>query len=159
VGLVAILDADKEGFLRSETSLIQTIGRAARNVDGQVVMYADGATASMQRAINETNRRRALQVEHNRERGIDPQTIRKKVSDILELLQTRDAPAVDRRRREVAERPALDLPSDDLARLIQSLEEEMREAASELRFEYAARLRDEINELKRELREMARATG
>jgi excinuclease ABC subunit B len=113
----------------------------------------------MQRAINETNRRRALQVEHNRERGIDPQTIRKKVSDILELLQTRDAPAVDRRRREVAERPALDLPSDDLARLIQSLEEEMREAASELRFEYAARLRDEINELKRELREMARATG
>jgi excinuclease ABC subunit B len=159
VGLVAILDADKEGFLRSETSLIQTIGRAARNVDGQVVMYADGATASMQRAINETNRRRALQVEHNRERGIDPQTIRKKVSDILELLQTRDAPAVDRRRREVAERPALDLPSDDLARLIQSLDEEMREAASELRFEYAARLRDEINELKRELREMARATG
>jgi excinuclease ABC subunit B len=159
VGLVAILDADKEGFLRSETSLIQTIGRAARNVDGQVVMYADNATASMQRAINETNRRRALQVEHNREWGIDPQTIRKKVSDILELLQTRDAPAVDRRRREVAQRPALDLPSDDLARLIQSLEEEMREAASELRFEYAARLRDEINELKRELREMARATG
>ena len=159
VGLVAILDADKEGFLRSETSLIQTIGRAARNVDGQVVMYADKLTASMQRAINETNRRRALQVEHNRERGIDPQTIRKKVSDILELIQRGDAPAVDRRRRELAERPALDMPSEDLSRLIQSLEEEMREAASELRFEYAARLRDEINELKRELREMARATG
>ena len=159
VGLVAILDADKEGFLRSETSLIQTIGRAARNVDGQVVMYADNLTASMQRAINETNRRRSLPMEHNRERGIDPQTIRKKVSDILELVQRGDAPAVDRRRREVAERPALDLPSEDLTRLIQSLEEEMREAASELRFEYAARLRDEINELKRELREMARATG
>jgi excinuclease ABC subunit B len=159
VGLVAILDADKEGFLRSETSLIQTIGRAARNVDGQVVMYADGLTASMQRAINETNRRRALQVAHNTEWGIDPQTIRKKVTDILELLQRADAPAVDRRRREVAARPALDLPSEDLSRLILSLEEEMRESARELRFEYAARLRDEINELKRELKEMARATG
>ena len=159
VGLVAILDADKEGFLRSETSLIQTIGRAARNVDGQVVMYADDLTASMQRAINETNRRRALQVAHNEAHGIDPQTIRKKVSDILELVQRADAPAVERRRREVRERPSLDLPSEDLSRLIQSLEEEMREAASELRFEYAARLRDEINELKRELREMAKATG
>ena len=159
VGLVAILDADKEGFLRAETSLIQTIGRAARNVDGQVVMYADDLTASMQRAINETNRRRARQMEHNRRHGIDPQTIRKKVSDILELVQRGDAPAVERRRREVQERPALDLPSEDLSRLIQSLEEEMREAASDLRFEYAARLRDEINELKRELREMAKATG
>ncbi|MEX2419662.1 MAG: helicase-related protein, partial [Acidimicrobiia bacterium] len=159
VGLVAILDADKEGFLRSETSLIQTIGRAARNVDGQVVMYADGLTASMKRAINETNRRRALQVAHNTKWGIDPQTIRKKVTDILELLQRADAPAVDRRRREVAARPVLDLPSEDLSRLILSLEEEMRESARELRFEYAARLRDEINELKRELKEMARATG
>ncbi|MEX0826560.1 MAG: excinuclease ABC subunit UvrB [Acidimicrobiia bacterium] len=159
VGLVAILDADKEGFLRSETSLVQTIGRAARNVDGQVVMYADAFTASMQRAINETNRRRALQVAHNTEWGIDPQTIRKKVTDILELLQRADAPAVDRRRREVAARPVLDLPSEDLSRLILSLEEEMRESARELRFEYAARLRDEINELKRELKEMARATG
>jgi excinuclease ABC subunit B len=159
VGLVAILDADKEGFLRSETSLIQTIGRAARNVDGQVVMYADGLTASMKRAINETNRRRALQVAHNTKWGIDPQTIRKKVTDILELLQRADAPAVDRRRREVAVRPVLDLPSEDLSRLILSLEEEMRESARELRFEYAARLRDEINELKRELKEMARATG
>jgi excinuclease ABC subunit B len=139
--------------------LIQTIGRAARNVDGQVVMYADGLTASMKRAINETNRRRALQVAHNTEWGIDPQTIRKKVTDILELLQRADAPAVDRRRREVAARPALDLPSEDLSRLILSLEEEMRESARELRFEYAARLRDEINELKRELKEMARATG
>ncbi|MBI5157296.1 MAG: excinuclease ABC subunit UvrB [Acidimicrobiia bacterium] len=159
VGLVAILDADKEGFLRSVTSLIQTIGRAARNVDGRVVMYADGVTASMQQAINETNRRRAAQVAYNTEHGIDPQTIRKKVSDILELLQSRDAPSVDRRRREVQARPAIELPADDLSRLIRSLEEEMRLAASELRFEYAARLRDEVEDLKRELREMTRIAG
>ena len=159
VGLVAILDADKEGFLRSETSLIQTIGRAARNVDGQVIMYADAVTESMKRALNETNRRRAIQFAYNTEHGIDPQTIRKKISDILELIQTRDAPAVERRKRDVAERKAIDLPYDDLSRLIRSLEEEMREAAAELRFEYAARLRDEVNELKRELKEMARATG
>jgi excinuclease ABC subunit B len=157
VGLVAILDADKEGFLRSETSLIQTIGRAARNVDGQVVMYADRVTDSMRKALNETNRRRALQREHNEEHGIDPQTIRKKVSDILELLGPSDAPAVDRRKREVTARPALELPADDLERLILSLEEEMKEAARELRFEYAARLRDEVNELKRELKEMVEA--
>jgi len=157
VGLVAILDADKEGFLRSETSLVQTIGRAARNVEGQVVMYADDVTDSMRRAISETNRRRALQVEFNTAHGIDPQTIRKKVSDILELVQSREAPAVERRRREVAPRPALDLPVEDLGRLVRSLEEEMREAARELRFEYAARLRDEITELKRELKEMAEA--
>ena len=157
VSLVAILDADKEGFLRSETSLIQTIGRAARNVDGQVIMYADKVTDSMQRAINETNRRRMLQVVYNREHGIDPQTIRKKVSDILELIQSSDAPAADRRRREVRDRKPLDLPADDLTRLIQSLEDEMREAARELRFEYAARLRDEVSELRRELREMAEA--
>jgi excinuclease ABC subunit B len=155
VALVAILDADKEGFLRSETSLIQTIGRAARNVDGQVVMYADAVTDSMQRAINETNRRRHLQIEFNRAHGIDPQTIRKKVSDILELVASgREASTGDRRRRELATRPSLDLPTEDLRRLIQSLEEEMNEAAADLRFEYAARLRDEINELKRELREM-----
>jgi len=159
VSLVAILDADKEGFLRSETSLIQTIGRAARNVDGQVLMYADDVTASMQRAINETNRRRGLQMRHNTEHGIDPQTIRKRVSDILELVQSADAPGVVRRKREVEERKPLDLPFDDLSRLVRSLEEEMREAASELRFEYAARLRDEVNELRRELREMAEATG
>ena len=159
VGLVAILDADKEGFLRSETSLIQTIGRAARNVDGQVIMYADAVTDSMKRALNETNRRRAIQFAYNTEHGIDPQTIRKKISDILELIQTRDAPAVERRKRDVAERKAIDLPYDDLSRLIRSLEEEMREAAAELRFEYAARLRDEVNELKRELKEMARAAG
>ena len=158
VALVAILDADKEGFLRSETSLVQTIGRAARNVDGRVVMYADGVTKSMQRAINETNRRRRRQVEYNEEHGIDPQTIRKKVSDILELIQSGEAPAGDRRAREVRRRPKLDLEGDDLQRLVQSLEEEMHEAAAELRFEYAARLRDEVNELKRELREVAEAT-
>ncbi len=157
VGLVAILDADKEGFLRSETSLIQTIGRAARNVDGQVVMYADDVTDSMQRALNETNRRRVLQREFNEAQGIDPTTIRKKVSDILEMVGLADSPAVERRRREVTPRHDLDLPADDLERLIRSLEEEMREAARELRFEYAARLRDEVNELKRELREMVGA--
>jgi len=158
VSLVAILDADKEGFLRSQTSLIQTIGRAARNVDGQVIMYADEVTDSMRYAISETNRRRRLQIEYNTEHGIDPQTIRKKVSDILELVQSQESqPSAGRRAREVAERQALDLPADDLSRLIQSLEDEMREAARELRFEYAARLRDEVNDLKRELREMADA--
>jgi excinuclease ABC subunit B len=159
VSLVSILDADKEGFLRSETSLIQTIGRAARNVDGQVIMYADGVTDSMQRAINETNRRRLRQLEYNEEHGIDPQTIRKKVSDILELVASGDAPAGDRRRRELTSREPLDLSHDDLRRLIQSLEEEMHEAAAELRFEYAARLRDEVNELRRELREVTEAVG
>ncbi|MGD2101694.1 MAG: excinuclease ABC subunit UvrB [Acidimicrobiia bacterium] len=156
VSLVAILDADKEGFLRSETSLIQIIGRAARNVDGQVVMYADNVTDSMQRAIHETNRRRRLQQEWNEEHGIDPQTVRKRVSDILELVQS-DVPAADRRRREVERRAPIDLEGEDLARLVMSLEEEMHEAAKDLRFEYAARLRDEINELKRELREVAEA--
>jgi excinuclease ABC subunit B len=156
VSLVAILDADKEGFLRSETSLIQIIGRAARNVDGQVVMYADNITDSMKRAIHETNRRRQAQQEWNEEHGIDPQTVRKKVSDILELVQSEPA-STGRRRREVERRPPLELEGADLARLVMSLEEEMHEAAKELRFEYAARLRDEISELKRELREVAEA--
>ena len=156
VSLVAILDADKEGFLRSETSLIQIIGRAARNVDGEVVMYADNITDSMKRAIYETNRRRGAQQEWNADHGIDPQTVRKRVSDILELVQTQ-SPAGDRRRREVQRRAPLDLEGDDLARLVMSLEEEMHESAKDLRFEYAARLRDEINELKRELREVAEA--
>ena len=155
VSLVAILDADKEGFLRSETSLIQIIGRAARNVDGQVIMYADKVTDSMQRAINETNRRRRLQREYNEEHGIDPQSIRKQISDILELVQSQ-GPRADRRAGEVA-RKTLDLADDDLTRLILSLEDEMHEAAKELRFEYAARLRDEINELKRELKQVAEA--
>jgi excinuclease ABC subunit B len=156
VSLVAILDADKEGFLRSETSLIQTVGRAARNIDGQVIMYADEVTKSMQRALNETNRRRKIQAEHNEEHGIDPHTIRKQISDILELVQSQQT-SVDRRRTEVEPRQSLDLGGDDLRRLVQSLEEEMHEAAKELRFEYAARLRDEINELKRELRDLSRA--
>jgi excinuclease ABC subunit B len=157
VSLVAILDADKEGFLRSETSLVQTIGRASRNVDGAVVMYADEVTKSMQRALHETNRRRARQIAFNEEHGIDPQTIRKKVSDILELIQTRQAPAGDRRAQELRRREPLDLTEPDLRRLIQSLEEEMHDAAADLRFEYAARLRDEVNDLKRELNDLAEA--
>ncbi len=157
VALVAILDADKEGFLRSQTSLVQTIGRAARNVEGQVIMYADKVTDSMQWAISETNRRRRLQMEFNETHGIDPQTIRKKVTDILALVQSSDAPSADRRVRESRDRAPLDLGTSDLRRLIQSLEEEMHEAATELRFEYAARLRDEINEMKRELREVTEA--
>ena len=159
VALVAILDADKEGFLRSQTSLVQTIGRAARNVDGRVVMYADKVTDSMQRAVGETNRRRHRQIEFNEEHGIDPQTIRKRVSDILELVQSGTAPAAERRAAEVRRRVPLDLSTPDLRRLIQSLEDEMHEAAAELRFEYAARLRDEVNELRRELRELTDAAG
>jgi excinuclease ABC subunit B len=155
VALVAILDADKEGFLRSETSLVQTIGRAARNVDGSVIMYADEVTDSMRKALSETNRRRKMQLEYNEQHGIDPQTIRKKVSDILELVSSGDAPAVDKRANELRRREPLDLTTPDLRRLIQSLELEMNEAAKELRFEYAARLRDEINELKRELKEIS----
>ena len=159
VSLVTILDADKEGFLRSETSLIQTIGRAARNVNGQVIMYADRVTDSMQRAISETQRRRGLQLAYNAEHGIDPQTIRKAVSDILVYLrgQSGKAPVPDegRRKRSAAERQRIaeltELPQDDLNRLVASLEEEMKEAAAELRFEYAARLRDEIKDLRREL--------
>ena len=155
VSLVAILDADKEGFLRSETSLVQTIGRAARNVDGSVIMYADDVTNSMQRALNETNRRRMRQLAYNEDNDIDPQTIRKKVSDILELVQSGDTTTGDRRARELRRREPLDLTQPDLRRLIQSLEEEMHEAATDLRFEYAARLRDEINDLKRELKEIS----
>jgi excinuclease ABC subunit B len=156
VSLVAILDADKEGFLRSETSLIQTIGRAARNVSGQVIMYADEITDSMKRAINETNRRRQKQVQFNKEHGIEPATIRKKVSDILQsagIASDASTPYPDRKKRKVS-RDLTGLPKDELPRLIQALEEEMHEAARELRFEYAARLRDEVNELKRELREV-----
>ncbi|MGH2689741.1 MAG: helicase-related protein, partial [Actinomycetota bacterium] len=152
VSLVAILDADKEGFLRSETSLVQTIGRAARHVEGQVVMYADTVTDSMQRAISETTRRRAIQVQYNLEHGIDPQTIRKKVTDILLFAQSDAMPGPKRSSRRKRDREVLSLPKDELTRLVQSLEEEMREAAKNLRFEYAARLRDEIADLKRELK-------
>ncbi len=150
VSLVAILDADKEGFLRSETSLIQTIGRAARNVEGKVLMYADEVTDSMRTAISETQRRRRIQLEHNREHGIDPQTIRKKVSDILLTMVDERPETAPKRRRRATERP--ELPREELGRLIESLQEEMHAAAKELKFEYAARLRDEVNELRKELR-------
>jgi excinuclease ABC subunit B len=159
VSLVSILDADKEGFLRSETSLIQMIGRAARNVDGQVVMYADRVTDSMTRAIGETQRRRARQVAYNAEHGINPQTIRKAVGDILSLLRPDEGspiPGKDRRRqreRDKVQRELRTLPQQELGRLILTLELEMNEASAELRFEYAARLRDEINDLRRELRD------
>ncbi len=161
VSLVCILDADKEGFLRSETSLIQTMGRAARNVDGQVIMYADKITDSMERAIQETQRRRERQIAYNLEHGINPQTIRKAVGDILSMLGlssdgTSPVPGKDRRRqseRDKVKRDLKTLPEQELARLIQTLEEEMHEAAAELKFEYAARLRDEVNDLRRELRD------
>jgi excinuclease ABC subunit B len=163
VSLVAILDADKEGFLRSSTSLIQTIGRAARNVDGQVIMYADQMTDSMTYAISETVRRRKKQLEYNEEHGIDPQTVRKKVIDILDMIRARegndDSGSSGRGRgrgrgRAKPVRDRLDLPRDELGRLIQSLQDEMLDASRDLRFEEAARLRDEIGELKRELREV-----
>jgi excinuclease ABC subunit B len=157
VSLVAILDADKEGFLRSETSLIQTIGRAARNVDGTVIMYADAVTDSMKHAISETQRRRMIQLAYNRENGIDPQTIRKKVTDILLTMSLDDgkAPTPEKRRRK---RDHPEMPSEELERLIQQLEEEMHVAARDLRFEYAARLRDEVGDLRKELKAL-RAAG
>ena len=166
VSLVAILDADKEGFLRSETSLIQTIGRAARNVDGAVIMYADEMTDSMRRAIFETHRRRQLQQEYNAENGINPQTIRRAVSDILVMLgrgdssgaaSTAPVPGSDRRSRR-HDRSRSDLagmPKADLSRLISALEDEMHTASADLRFEYAARLRDEVADLKKELKALA----
>ena len=137
------------------------IGRAARNVDGQVIMYADQVTPSMQRAIDETNRRRALQVAYNTEHGINPQTIRKAVGDILSILRPdgdsgAPVPGKDRRRqreRDKVQKELRTLPQQELARLIQTLEEEMHEAAADLKFEYAARLRDEINELRREIKD------
>jgi excinuclease ABC subunit B len=156
VSLVAILDADKEGFLRSETSLIQTIGRAARNVDGTVLMYADEVTDSMKQAISETQRRRKIQIEFNREHGIDPQTIRKGVTDILLSLREEQAPTAPKRERR--KRPAHpEMPQEELERLIEQLEEEMHQAAKDLRFEYAARLRDEVHDLRKELRGMREA--
>jgi excinuclease ABC subunit B len=160
VSLVAILDADKEGFLRSETSLIQMIGRAARNVAGQVVMYADKITPSMERAIGETRRRRETQIAYNLEHGINPQTIRKAVGDILSVITGGDgtAPVPGKGQRRNRERDKVkaeikSLPQQELQRLIQTLEQEMNDAATDLKFEYAARLRDEINDLRRELRD------
>ena len=159
VSLVAILDADKEGFLRSETSLIQMIGRAARNVNGQVIMYADKRTPSMDRAIGETQRRRVRQIEYNKEHNINPQTIRKAVGDILSVLRPSEGSTPSSkgarrdREREKVVNELRSLPQQELGRLIQTLEEEMNLAAAELKFEYAARLRDEIKDLRRELRD------
>jgi excinuclease ABC subunit B len=149
VSLVAILDADKEGFLRGRTSLIQTIGRAARNVNGKVLMYADKQTEAIKEALDETNRRRAVQLAYNEEHGIVPATIAKAVSDIAELLQL-EAPHVPARRRRGASKVE-GMSREELEKLVITLEEEMYVAAEELRFEYAAKLRDEIKELRREL--------
>jgi excinuclease ABC subunit B len=147
VSLVAILDADKEGFLRGETSLIQTIGRAARNVNGKVLMYADRETEAMRAAIRETNRRRAIQIAYNEEHGITPETVQKGISDMTEFLAMEDrAP----RRRRVRAGEEVQTP-EQLEKLIVELEEEMMAAAEDLRFEEAARIRDEIKELRRDL--------
>ena len=163
VSLVAILDADKEGFLRSETSLIQTIGRAARNVSGQVHMYADKVTPSMQKAIDETTRRRAKQVAYNEAHGVDPQPLRKKIADITDLLAREDADtqallAEPKASGSGRKRPAgRSLAGDELLRLIEDLTAQMHQAATELQFELAARLRDEVADLKKELRGMREA--
>jgi excinuclease ABC subunit B len=144
VSLVAILDADKEGFLRSEQSLIQTMGRAARHINGTVVMYADRMTDSMKRAIDETNRRRAIQVRHNQEHGIVPASIVKAVRDLTDSVR---AGAEEKERGAVG----LKMPKDELARLIKELEKQMKQAAQELEFEKAALLRDQIFELRQEM--------
>jgi len=176
VSLVAILDADKEGFLRSERSLIQTIGRAARHVSGQVHMYADTVTDAMAAAIEETNRRRAKQLAYNAEHGIDPKPLRKKIADILDSLAREDADTAELLARSRGEKrgtptprsgalsgpdrvaeQAKNLPREELAALVEQLTEQMHQAAADLQFELAARLRDEIKELKRELRGMEEA--
>lgn len=183
VSLVSILDADKEGFLRSDKSLIQTIGRAARNVSGQVHMYADKITPSMEAAIDETNRRRKIQVDYNTAHGIDPTPLRKKIADITEMLAREDettqellqtwadvgqkgraggvkakspTPSLSKIHSDLPDTAGI--PSSDLAELIQGLTDQMKTAAAELQFEVAARLRDEISELKKELRQMMEAT-
>jgi excinuclease ABC subunit B len=156
VSLVAILDADKEGFLRGRTALIQTIGRAARNVNGSVLLYADKMTEAIQGALDETNRRRAVQLAYNEERGITPETIQKGVSDIAEFLSLDTAPHVPGKRRR-GRAKVEGMQSEEIERLIVTLEEEMFAAAEELRFEYAAKLRDEIKSLRRELVEVAEA--
>ena len=158
VSLVGILDADKEGFLRGETSLIQTIGRAARNVEGKVLMYADKETAAMRAAIGETDRRREIQRRYNEEHGITPETIVKGISDIAEFLQSDSKVPRSRRRRARAAELAAGMSSEELEKTIVELEEEMLQAAEELRFEYAAKLRDEIRDLKRQLDQLM-ATG
>jgi excinuclease ABC subunit B len=150
VSLVAILDADKEGFLRGRTSLIQTIGRAARNVNGKVLMYADKQTEAIKEALDETNRRRAIQLAYNEEHGIVPETITKGVSDIAELLQL-ESPTVPSSRRRRGATKVEGMSREDLEKLVVTLEEEMYLAAEELRFEYAAKLRDEVKDLRRDL--------
>ena len=150
VSLVAVLDADKEGFLRGRTSLIQTIGRAARNVNGKVLLYADKVTQAIQEAMNETNRRRSIQLAYNEEHGITPETIVKGVSDIAEFLAL-ESPTVPKSKRRRGRKDVEGMAPSELERLIIELEEEMFTAAEELRFEYAAKLRDEIKELRREL--------
>ena len=148
VSLVAILDADKEGFLRGETSLIQTIGRAARNVDGRVLMYADKETDAMRKAISETDRRRAIQLAYNEEHGITAATVTKGISDMAEFLAMESQ--APRRRRRRREETATKTP-EELEKLVIELEEEMLAAADDLRFEEAARIRDELKELKADL--------
>ena len=150
VSLVAILDADKEGFLRGETSLIQTIGRAARNVGGKVLMYADRETQAMRAAIEETDRRRAIQVAYNEQHGITPESIVKGISDIAEFLQAESKVPKGRRRRTKIDAGTTMAPAE-IEKAIVECEEEMLAAAEELRFEYAAKLRDEIKSLRREL--------
>src|SRR5271155_488517 len=154
VSLVAILDADKEGFLRGETSLIQTIGRAARNVDGTVLMYADKETQAMRAAISETDRRREIQLAYNEEHGITAATIVKGISDIAEFLQAESKVPRGRKRRKSSRGEGQEMPRHELERMVVELEEEMVAAADELRFEYAAQLRDELRELRRDLREI-----
>jgi excinuclease ABC subunit B len=156
VSLVAILDADKEGFLRGKTALIQTIGRAARHVNGKVLMYADKRTEAIEGALGETNRRRAVQLAYNEEHGITPESIVKGVSDIAEFL-TLDSPTVPSSKRRRGRKDLEGLTTSDLEKLVIELEEEMFTAAEELRFEYAAKLRDEIKELRRELIAAAQA--
>jgi excinuclease ABC subunit B len=152
VSLVAILDADKEGFLRGETSLIQTIGRAARNIEGKVIMYADKETDAMRTALRETDRRRAIQVAYNEEHGITAATIVKGISDIAEFLQSESKlPGKGKRKRRKTSASAENMSLSELEQVLVELEEEMLAAAEELRFEYAARVRDEMREVRREL--------
>jgi excinuclease ABC subunit B len=152
VSLVAILDADKEGYLRSERSLIQTIGRAARHTDGHVVMYGDRMTDSMRRAIEETYRRRGIQMEYNEQHGITPVAIRKAIRDLSDEVR---AVAEERAEYEIAD----DVPKDELARLVKDLEGQMRQAAKNLEFERAAALRDQIVELRKRMEEMPAVTS